>query len=159
MHLKLSLTSVPHAMISPSSTLVVVSFVYNVNLQLKDIDLKADTPSSVDQSPAGTVGKGRGKGRKPRKPKAGPGQMHVNPVAMGQSPLGQGNPGMPMPVQSNNPQMGHNMGGYGQPPGMQQQGQQYGANAGQQQWYNQNQNPQQGYYPPMPGKCCKFQYG
>lgn len=128
---------------------------YTVNLQLKDIDLKADTPSSVDQSPAGTVGKGRGKGRKPRKPKAGPGQMHVNPVGMGQSPLGQGNPGMPMPVQGNNPQMGHNMGGYGQPPGIQQQGQQYAGNAGQQQWYNQNQNPQQGYYPPMPGESLK----
>ncbi|KAJ8916222.1 hypothetical protein NQ315_016361 [Exocentrus adspersus] len=117
---------------------------------LKEIDLKADTPSSVDQSPAGTVGRGRGKGRKPRKPKAGPGQMHVNPMAMGQSPVGQSNPGMAMPVQGNNPQMGHGMGGYGQPPGMQQQGQQYGGNPGQQQWYNQNQNPQQGYYPQMP---------
>lgn len=119
--------------------------------------MKADTPSSVDQSPAGGgVGKGRGKGqRKPRKPKAGPGAIHgVNAMAIGQTPMGQGQPpGMQMPVQGGNPQMGHGGMPYGQASGgMQQQGagQQYGGNSGQQNWYGQNA-PQQGYYPPMPG--------
>lgn len=105
----------------------------------------------MDQSPAGGVGKGRGKGqRKPRKPKAGPGPIHVNPMAMGQSPIGQATPGMQMAVQGGNPQMGHGMGGYAPTAGMQQQGGQYGANANQQNWYSQQQ--QQGYYPPMAGK-------
>lgn len=64
----------------------------------------------MDQSPAGAVGKGRGKGqRKPRKPKAGP--MHVNPMPIGQNiPLGGQT--MAMGVQSQT-QMGHGMGGYG----------------------------------------------
>ncbi|XP_060517503.1 mediator of RNA polymerase II transcription subunit 12 isoform X2 [Cylas formicarius] len=107
-------------------------------------DKPADTPSSVDQSPA-ALGKGRGKGQRKRKPKPGP--MHVNPMGMAQNPMGQGNAAMGMNVQGNNPQMGHNMNAYGQNPAM-QQNQQYGANTGQ-QWYGQNQNPQQGYYPPM----------
>lgn len=107
----------------------------------------------MDQSPAGGVGKGRGKGqRKPRKPKA-PGPMHVNPMTIGQSPMGQGAPGIPMAVQGANPQMGHGMAGYGPTSGMQQQGGQYGANANQPGWYGQQQpqQPQQGYYPPMAG--------
>lgn len=113
-------------------------------------DKPADTPTSVEQSPAGAIGKGRGKGqRKPRKPKPVPGPVHVNPMTLGQSPIGQGQPGMQMQVQNNNSQLGHNMGGYGQAPGMQTQGQQYVGNTGQQNWFGQN--PQQGYgYPPMP---------
>ncbi|XP_066254151.1 mediator of RNA polymerase II transcription subunit 12 isoform X3 [Euwallacea similis] len=111
-----------------------------------DSNLKADTPSSVDQSPV-ALGKGRGsKGgqRKPRKPKQ-PGPINVNPLAMGHSPMGQGQPGLGM---GGNPQM-HGMGGYGQNPGM-QPSQQYGGNPGQ-PWYGQNQNPPQGYgYAPMP---------
>lgn len=106
----------------------------------------------MDQSPAGGVGKGRGKGqRKPRKPKAAPGPMHVNPMSMGQSPMGQGTPGLPMAVQGGNPQMGHGMAGYGPTGGMQQQAGQYGGNANQQGWYSQQQQ-QPGYYPPMAGK-------
>ncbi|CAH0557477.1 unnamed protein product [Brassicogethes aeneus] len=120
---------------------------------LKESDLKADTPSSVDQSPAGTVGKGRGKGRKPRTKKTAPGQqMHMNPM-MGQSPLGQAQPGMPgMPMQAGAPAMGHGLaGGYGQQPAGMQQGQQYGPGSGHQQWYNQNQQQQQQpFYPQMP---------
>lgn len=107
----------------------------------------------MDQSPAGGVGKGRGKGQRKRKPK-NPGPMHVNPMAIGQTPLGQGAPGMPMAVQGGTPQMGHSMGGYGPTGGMQQQGGQYGANANQQGWYGQQQ--QQGYYPPMAGKIYFF---
>ncbi|XP_049822887.1 mediator of RNA polymerase II transcription subunit 12 isoform X3 [Aethina tumida] len=121
---------------------------------LKESDLKADTPSSVDQSPA-AVGKGRGKGqRKPRK-KSGPGQMHMTPM-MNQSPMGggQGQPGAGMagmggmqPGANVQSQMGHGgMGGYGQQ-GM-QQGQQYPGNQ-HQQWYGQNQQQQQ-FYPQMP---------
>ncbi|KAJ8951793.1 hypothetical protein NQ318_019766 [Aromia moschata] len=142
---------------------------YTVHPQLKDIDLKADTPSSVDQSPAGVggVGKGRVKGRKPRKAKAAPAggaQMHgVGAMGVGGPPMGQGGQGMQgVQVQGGAGQMGgHAMGGYGQNPAaaaaaaaaMQQQGQQYGGGGGgaaQQQWYGQGQNPQQGYYPPMP---------
>lgn len=120
---------------------------------LKDCDLlKADTPSSVDQSPhSGPLGKGRGKGqgRRPRKMKAAPGQVPVNPIGLGPGaipPVG-GQPGMPgmQPVQTT-PQMTHMPGGYPQnPASMQQQGQQF---AGQQQWYGQQQQAQpQGYYP------------
>ncbi|XP_008193999.1 mediator of RNA polymerase II transcription subunit 12 isoform X1 [Tribolium castaneum] len=117
---------------------------------LKDCDLKADTPSSVDQSPA-AMGKGRGKGqRRPRKPKTVPGQLPVNPMGMNQPQMGQGQ--MPMQVPGPNPQM-HNMGGYGQGP-MPQQGQQYGNN--QQQWYNQQQQ-QQGYYPPQMANVNRFE--
>lgn len=128
---------------------------YTDHLQLKECDLKADTPSSVDQSPA-AIGKGRGKGqRRPRKPKAAAGQVPVNPMALGQSPMGQGQQGMPMQtVPGPSSQMGH-MGVYGQGPGgMQQQGQQFGNNPGQQQWYNQQQQ-QQGYFPPQMsnGEC------
>lgn len=123
------------------------SFFVVLNLQLKECDLKADTPSSVDQSPA-APGKGRGKGqRRPRKPKPPAGQVPVNPMAMGQNPMAQGQPGMGMQgVPGPNAQMGH-MGVYGQGPGgMQQpQGQQFNS-AGQQQWYNQQQAQQQGYY-------------
>lgn len=78
--------------------------------------------------------------------------MHVTPMAM-QSPMGQTQPGMSIQVQGNNAQMGHNMGAYAQSPGMQPQGQQYVSNSGQQNWYGQN--PQPGYYPPMPGKPIK----
>lgn len=127
--------------------------------KLKESDLKADTPSSVDQSPA-AVGKGRGKGqRKPRK-KSGPGQMHMTPM-MNQSPMGggQGQPGAGMagmggmqPGANVQSQMGHGgMGGYGQQ-GM-QQGQQYPGNQ-HQQWYGQNQQQQQQFYPQMPGELC-----
>lgn len=125
-------------------------------------DKPADTPSSVDQSPA-AGGRGRGKNKGKRKqPKPGPGPagppMHLNPMGpMGQPQMGQTGPGAPpgmqMPMQPTNPQMGH-MGGYG-PAGMQQQpqqNQQY-ANTPSQQWYNnQQQGAQSGYYPPMPGK-------
>ncbi|KAF7269352.1 mediator complex subunit kohtalo isoform X2 [Rhynchophorus ferrugineus] len=109
-------------------------------------DKPADTPTSVDQSPA-AAGKGRGKGQRKRKPKPGP--MHVNPMSMTQNPMGQTNPGMGMGVQGTNPQIPHAMGGYGQNPAI-QPSQQYAGNPGQ-QWYNQNQTPQQGYgYPTMP---------
>lgn len=119
----------------------------NPTVQLKECDLKADTPSSVDQSPA-ALGKGRGKGqRRPRKPKGGAaGQPQVGAMAPQQVAM-QGVPAA---------QMGHMGGVYGQ--GM-QQAQQFGAgNAGQQQqWYGQQQQaPQQGYYPPQManGECC-----
>jgi mediator of RNA polymerase II transcription subunit 12 len=114
---------------------------------LKDCDLKADTPSSVDQSPA-AVGKGRGKGqRRPRKPKAVPGQLPVNAMGMNQPQMAQGQPGMSMQVPGPNPQM-HNMPGYAQGPGMPQQGQQYANANNQQLWYGQQQQ-QPGYYPPQ----------
>uniref|UniRef100_A0AAR5PM52 Mediator complex subunit Med12 domain-containing protein n=1 Tax=Dendroctonus ponderosae TaxID=77166 RepID=A0AAR5PM52_DENPD len=112
-----------------------------------DSNLKADTPSSVDQSPV-ALGKGRGKGQRKRKPKSGP--VTMSPMTMGHNPIGQGPPGMGIGVQGNNPQMPHGLGAYGPNPGM-QPGQQYGTNPGQ-QWYGQNQSAQQPYgYPPMSG--------
>lgn len=81
---------------------------------LQDSNLKADTPSSVDQSPA-ALGKGRGKGQRKRKPKPGP--VNVAPLGLAHNPMGQTQPGMGIGVQAGNPQMGHPMGGYGQNPG------------------------------------------
>ncbi|XP_045472646.1 mediator of RNA polymerase II transcription subunit 12 isoform X2 [Harmonia axyridis] len=119
-----------------------------------DSNLKADTPSSVDQSPI-TLGKGRGKGqRKPRKPKNVPGPMQVNPmVGMAQNAMNSQQAGMHVPVPSGNQQIPHNM-GYGQ--NMPPQGQQYGGNPNQQQWYNSQQQPQ-GYYPPQMPNVARFE--
>lgn len=103
----------------------------------------------MDQSPhSGALGKARGKGqRRPRKLKGGPGQVPVPPMSLGQNPMGQGQPGMPgMQGVPPNPQMSH-MTGYGQGPATMQQGQQFGGNPTQQQWYNQQQQQPQGYYP------------
>lgn len=87
------------------TTIIQCSCVY-CNLQLKDCELKADTPSSVDQSPrSAALGKGRGKGqRRPRKPKSASGQIPtpggmVQP-GMGQMQMGQ-NPNMGQPQQPN----------------------------------------------------------
>ncbi|KAK9882758.1 hypothetical protein WA026_023180 [Henosepilachna vigintioctopunctata] len=117
-----------------------------------DSNLKADTPSSVDQSPV-TLGKGRGKGqRKPRKPKFVPGPMQVNPmVGMAQNIPQQS--GMHEAVPGGNQQMGHNM-GYGQ--GMPPQGQQYGGNPNQQQWYKAQQQ-QPGYYGAQTMQSARFE--
>lgn len=112
-------------------------------------ELKADTPSSVDQSPLGTLGKGRGKGqRRQRKMKGPAGQLPVPALNMSQAPINQNQQGMAsmQGMQTANSQMGH-MSGYAQgSTGMQQQpGQQFAAgNQNQQQWYNQQQ---QGFYP------------
>lgn len=121
---------------------------------LKDLDLKADTPSSVDQSPV-PMGKVRGKNqRKPRKPKNVPGQVPgVNPmINMNQPAIGQPQ-GIHMPVPGGNQQMTHNM-AYGQ---SMQQGQQYAGAPGQQQWYNQQQPPQGGYYPNQMPNVSRFE--
>jgi hypothetical protein len=109
----------------------------------------------VDQSPA-AVGKGRGKGqRRPRKPKAVPGQLPVNAMGMNQPQMAQGQPGMSMQVPGPNPQM-HNMPGYAQGPGMPQQGQQYANANNQQHWYGQQQQ-QPGYYPPQMANVNRFE--
>ncbi|KAK9891849.1 hypothetical protein WA026_016648 [Henosepilachna vigintioctopunctata] len=117
-----------------------------------DSNLKADTPSSVDQSPI-TLGKGRGKGqRKPRKPKSVPGPMQVNPMVVMAQNIPQQS-GMHVAVPGGNQQMGHNM-GYGQ--GMPPQGQQYGGNPNQQQWYNAQQQ-QPGYYGAQTMQSARFE--
>lgn len=111
--------------------------------------MKADTPSSVDQSPLGTLGKGRGKGqRRPRKLKGPSGQIPVPALNMGQSPLSQNQQGMAamQGIQGANSQISHIQSSYPQNPTTmpgQQSGQQFASNQNQQQWYNQ----QQGFYP------------
>lgn len=118
---------------------------------MKESELKADTPSSVDQSPLGTLGKGRGKGQRRQRKMKGPaaGQLPVSALNIGQTPMAQnqqaGNMGGAQGMQGAAAQMGH-MSGYAQgSAGMQQQpGQQFAGNQNQQQWYSQQQ---QGFYP------------
>lgn len=134
---------------------------------LKELEMKADTPSSVDQSPHGTtIGKkGQKRGRTKKSKAAAAAAAAATPPTvpvpnmLGQSPLGQTPPpqmsgmqnvsGPTPPLQH----MGYG-GGMQQQPQPQQQFQQANPNQGQQQWYNaqqQQQAPQQqpqgGYYP------------
>lgn len=130
-------------------------------------DKPVDTPSSVDhQSPhSGILSKGRGKGqRRPRKAKSASGQMASAAMAVTQSPMAQTQPGMAMQgVQGPSQQMQH-MGQYNQGASGMQQGQQFGAAMGQQQWYNQQQQQQQqqqpqqqGYYPQQMPNVNRFE--
>ncbi|XP_059617864.1 mediator of RNA polymerase II transcription subunit 12 isoform X2 [Phlebotomus argentipes] len=91
-------------------------------------DMKADTPSSVDQSPGliGANGRVRMKGRRPRKPKPGPANMPINqPQQQPQAPPQQqpqmpNNPMGPMQMNMAN-QMNQGMQQYQQGPGAMQQ--------------------------------------